>query len=295
MCNVYEGTFTCLDYLKAVTTLLQRIRSTDPTAGFYEAADFQWWWRIPRPVTDSMPQLFWFDQSGLPVAAIPITQWKDKATFDPLFMPDASADLQREVIKRGLQLASSHGFDTLSIEVDRSDETLQALLLKYGFVLEEGEVVETWLEAENRPEISPLPSGYRLDSSADPGSRPHHMIGRSGAEVEKRLLQTSLYRPELDLVIHDTRDQVAAYGLFWFDPTTHTGLVEPMRTEDNHQRRGLARHILTTGIHLLAEAGAKRIKICFDPDNPPARNLYLSVGFEPHRSTVLYLRQTRQN
>lgn len=43
--------------------------------------------------------------------------------------------------------------------------------------------------------------------------------------------ETSLYRSDLDLLILDQHDQVAAYGLFWFDPQTATGLVEPMRTE----------------------------------------------------------------
>jgi ribosomal protein S18 acetylase RimI-like enzyme len=61
-----------------------------------------------------------------------------------------------------------------------------------------------------------------------------------------------------------------------------------MRTIHDHQRRGLARHILTTGIDLLADAGAARIKICFEPDNPAARDLYLSVGFQPVRETVVF-------
>ena len=123
--------------------------------------------------------------------------------------------------------------------------------------------------------------------------RPHHMNGpkRRHPDVESRLRQTSLYRPDLDLVVHDRRDNVAAYGLFWYDPVTATGLVEPMRTEDEHRRRGLARHILTTGIDLLAEAGAARIKICYELDNPPARDLYLSVGFEPVRQTVVFSRR----
>jgi ribosomal protein S18 acetylase RimI-like enzyme len=64
-----------------------------------------------------------------------------------------------------------------------------------------------------------------------------------------------------------------------------------MRTEDDHQRLGLARHILTAGIDLLAEAGAEHIKICFEPDNPASRGLYLSIGFEPVRQTVVFSRR----
>ena len=89
----------------------------------------------------------------------------------------------------------------------------------------------------------------------------------------------------------DDHDRVAAYGLFWFDPVTATGLVEPMRTEDGHQRRGLARHVLTAGIELLVEAGAARVKICYEPDNQAAGQLYLSVGFEPAKQTVVLARR----
>ena len=131
-----------------------------------------------------------------------------------------------------------------------------------------------------------------MSSRRDTVLRPHHLVQRNGPDVETRLRQTSLYRPDLDLVVLDRRDRVAAYGLLWFDPETATGLVEPMRTEEDHQRRGLARHLLTAGIDLLAEAGATRIKLCFEPDNPAARNLYLSVGFEPVKQTVVFARRS---
>lgn len=45
-----------------------------------------------------------------------------------------------------------------------------------------------------------------------------------------------------------TRTGPAAHGMFWYDPVTETGVVEPMRTHDDHQQRGLARHVLTTGV-----------------------------------------------
>ncbi len=64
-----------------------------------------------------------------------------------------------------------------------------------------------------------------------------------------------------------------------------------MGTEDDHQRRGLARHLLTAGLDLLVDAGAVRIKIVFEPDNPASRGLYLSVGFEPVKETAVFSRR----
>lgn len=278
-------------YLREVTTLLQRVRAAHPTAGMFEAADFQWWWRTPRP-TDVLPQLFWFDDAGGPEAAVIATDWGDAIGLDPIVMPDATPDWIAHVVERGLAHANESGFDAVDIMVDRADDVMREVLVGHAFAIEDdGTVdVESWLAADARPELSPL-HDYRLSSRLDTMLRPHHMTHRSGPDVEARLRQTSLYRPDLDLLVLDSRDGVAAYGLFWFDPETATGLVEPMRTEDDHQRRGLARHLLTVGIHLLAEAGAVRIKIVFRADNPAARGLYLSVGFEPVKQTVVFSRR----
>lgn len=274
-------------YLEGATALLQRVRRAHPTKGLYEAADLHWWWRTPRP-TDHLGQLFWFDHLGRPEAAVIATDWGDRLALDPIVMPDATPDWVAHVIDRGLAHAGESGLGAVQLEVDRADDALREVLVGHGFAIKEDGLIETWLAADARPEISPLHDDYRLSSRLDTILRPHHMIHRSGPEVETRLRQTSLYRPDLDLLVLDSRDGVAAYGLFWFDPETAMGLVEPMRTEDDHQRRGLARHVLTTGIDLLAEAGAVRIKICFEPDNPPARGLYLSVSFEPAKQTDLF-------
>ena len=169
----------------------------------------------------------------------------------------------------------------MSLEVGHTDDVLRDVLVGHGFEVGDDVVVEAWLAADDRPPISALHEGYRLSNRVATIDRPHHMINaeRGHPDPEPRLRETSLYRPDLDLVIHDSSGDVAAYGLFWYDPVSATGLVEPMRTEDAHQRRGLARHVLTTGIALLAEAGATRIKICFEPDNAASTGLYLDVGF----------------
>lgn len=276
-----------IQYLEAVTVLLQRVRGVHPTKGLYEAADFQWWWRIPRS-TDHLGQLFWFDELDRPEAAVIVTEWRDRMAFDPIAMPDANPDWVAHVVERGLAHARESGFGAVQLEVDRADDLMRELLASYGFAIIGDGVVESWLAADARPEISPLQDDYRLTSRVDTTQRLHHLIDRSGPDVEERLLQTSLYRADLDLLIVDRDDNNAAYGLFWYDPETATGLVEPMRTEDGHQRRGLARHVLTTGINRLAEVGAERIKIVFHPTNPASSHLYLDVGFEPIKHTDTY-------
>lgn len=275
---------TGLDAVEAATELLRRVRWAHPTKGLFEAGDVQWRWRMERP-TDVVPQLFWLDGAGHPEAAAILTDWGSAVGLDPIVMPDASAAWIAHVVDRGLAHAAAAGFDTVELEVDRADAARRKVLAAHGFEITGDGVVETWLAASERPPIGPLPDGYRLADRALVATSPHHMVGRSGPAVEARLRQTSLYRPDLDLVVLAADSSVAAYGLCWLDPETATGLVEPMRTEDAHQRRGLARHVLTAGLDRLATAGAKHIKICFEPANPASSHLYLSAGFRPTART----------
>ncbi|MGH8951867.1 MAG: GNAT family N-acetyltransferase [Acidimicrobiia bacterium] len=276
-------------YLQEVTTLLQRVRAAHPTAGVFEAADFQWRWRKPRS-TDTIPQLFWFDGAGRPEAAVIATDEGDSIGLDPIVMPDAGPDWISHVVERGLAHANESGFDAVEFVIDRADDVMADVLAGHRFTKMEDELVDSWLSADARPAVSTLRSDYRLATRLDTLSAPHHMRGRNGPDVEERLRQTSLYRADLDLVVLDGEDRAAAYGLFWLDPETATGLVEPMRTEDDHQRRGLGRHVLTAGINLLVESGAGRVKIAWEQDNPAARTLYTSVGFKPIRPCAVVSR-----
>lgn len=272
--------------------LLRRVRTAHPTAGLYEGADLQWWWRTPR-VSDDLPQLFWFDELGVPQAALVATAWGDELTLAPIVMPDATPAWRAEVMERGIRHVERWGFAAITLEVDRDDSVLREVLVRHGFAPDGDGLVEAWLTTDSLPAVGPLAEGYRLSTRQDTSDRPHHMIStrRNHTDPEPRLRETSLYRPDLDLVVHDRDGDVAAYGLFWHDPVTATGLVEPMRTEDDHQRRGLARHVLTVGVGLLAEDGAARVKICFEADNPASGHLYRSVGFQPFRHTDRFTRR----
>src|SRR5690349_19975097 len=116
-------------------------------------------------------------------------------------MPDASPDWVANVLERGLANASEAGFGAITVEVTRADEVLRAVVVGHGFAIKEDGLVETGLAADARRAIGPLHADYLLSSRHDTMLRPHHMIKRSGPDIEQRLRQTSLYRTDLDLLI----------------------------------------------------------------------------------------------
>ena len=168
------------------------------------------------------------------------------------------------------------------------DFELQDLLLGSGFVADDDRSGTTWMSADERPAVAPLPEGFTLVDRAGATSTPHPMRRRNGEAVESRLRQCSLYDPALDLAVVAADGDVAGYALFWFDPVTQVGLVEPMRVEDAYQRRGLARAMLTAGLERLAKRGARRLKVGYATD--AARLLYLGVGFRVASTDRLYSR-----
>jgi ribosomal protein S18 acetylase RimI-like enzyme len=114
------------------------------------------------------------------------------------------------------------------------------------------------------------------------------MRRRNGEQFEARLQQSSLYDPALDLAVEAADGETAGYSLFWFDPVTLVGLLEPMRVEDAYQRRGLARAMLTEGLDRLARRGARRLKVGYATE--AARALYVGAGFQVTATSQTYRR-----
>jgi GNAT superfamily N-acetyltransferase len=270
--------------LTDLCALMRRQRLAHPTAGLWEAADLQWWWRHDqRP--DPARHVIWYDDAG-PVAAVfvstaPSLTGLDVVVLAPDLVPEA-----RSVAEAML--------DGLTERVETSfagdDPDWIEWGTRLGFAPVDERFVTTWMNADDRPAVRPAANGYRLRSRADGGQHVHHMARRSGAHVADRLEETPLYRPDLDLYVEGPDGDAAGYGLFWADPVTGVGLVEPMRTEDAHQGHGVAGHVLTSGIERLAAAGCTRMKVTYLASNTAAERLYLGVGFAPTTATTTFVR-----
>jgi GNAT superfamily N-acetyltransferase len=214
----------------------------------------------------------WFDDAG-PVAAAGLTAW-DEAWQADVFAVPSTVD-EEEVWAATLEATAGHPDVALQVLISEGGP-LADLATRSGFAMTDERSGTAWMDAGRRPPVAQV-DGFYLVDRATRADRPHPMIARNGELVERRLRQCSLYDPTLDLAVEDADGTVAGYALFWFDPTTLVGLLEPMRVEDAYQRRGLARMLLTTGLDRLAHKGAHRLKVGFESD--AARNLYLGAGF----------------
>jgi ribosomal protein S18 acetylase RimI-like enzyme len=281
---VVEVRASGLEYLTLATRLLQRARVADAEAGLWEAADLQWWWRTPRR-SDSIDQFLWIDDEG-PVAGVLLTEWEGRWACDPIVVPRVSTVPLRSVWAHAVEALHALALDVVEVLVRDDDADLPDLLAGSGFVAEEGCCGITWMDSGARPDVAFLPEGFVLVDRAQATTKPHPMARRSGGQVEARLRQVSLYDPALDLTVETADGQAAGYALFWFDPVTNVGLVEPMRVEDAYQRRGLARSLLTAGLERLARLGAHRLKVGYSTD--AARRLYTGSGFRVTSTCTTY-------
>ncbi|GAB3762120.1 GNAT family N-acetyltransferase [Microlunatus parietis] len=269
--------------LTLATDLLRRARLADPYGGVWEAADVQWWSRRPR-ASDDVPRPFWLDDDG-PVAGVLITSWRDdRWQCDPIMVPGSAGPEPAVIWAHAVDLVQTYARGTVELTVREDDESFSELIMDSGFTVQGRSMID-WLAPEDRASPpAPAPGFKIIDRTTQPDA-PHPMRGRNGPEVAERLLACPLYDPELDLAVQTEDGRLAGYSLYWFDPVTRVGLVEPMRVEDEFQRRGLATAMLLEGVDRLARRGAERIKV-FGPESGPT--LYRTAGFRPAHALISY-------
>lgn len=284
MSGIQEVEASGSEALQLATGLLQRARLADPYAGLWEAADMQWWWRLESR-SDDIAKVFWLDSDG-PVAGVQLTSWTGESwQCDPLVVTGVQAPAPEHVWNRAMELAGRHAGKGFDVPVGDDDGTFRDLAIRAGFTAGSRDST-AWLYASAEPIRVPVSPGFELvDRSQRPGGS-HPLTARNGPAVERRLNECALYDPELDLAILTADGQVAGYSLYWFDPVTKVGLVEPVRVEDGFQRRGLARAMLTGGIRRLFDRGAGRVKVSYQTEAAGA--LYQSVGFRRTSGTTWF-------
>jgi mycothiol synthase len=203
--------------------------------------------------------------------------------------------LEEEMIAVGEErlAVQREGQRVLSVWADAEDPLRLDLLKRRGYTRGK------WAESQWRrdldatvPEV-PLPPGYTVRALGDVDELPSRSWASwkafhpeapdedyEGWEWYLNIQRCPLYRRDLDLVAVDPEGEIAAFTTVWYDDVTRSAYFEPVGTMPAHQRRGLARAILSEGLRRLQRLSARRAFVSGYEPGPNA--LYSSVLSAEH-------------
>ncbi|MEM7123935.1 MAG: GNAT family N-acetyltransferase [Pseudomonadota bacterium] len=187
---------------------------------------------------------------------------------------------------------------TFQVQTFDSDTTRQAILRQRGYAYERPLIVYRQRLIDAAPRPAPLPDGYAirlLDAERDVAQRVNaHRDAFAPSEMTEAryryAMSSPTYRPDLDLVVADGNDDVAAFTTIWLDADNRLGVFEPVGCHAAHRRRGLARAVITEGLRRLHGLGARRAIIGSYLDNDASNQLYESLGFGDAEPTSCWSR-----
>jgi GNAT superfamily N-acetyltransferase len=150
------------------------------------------------------------------------------------------------------------------------DTQRQELLKAHGFTMQNYAENQWRCDLDNPIPDVPIAAGYTIRSMGDENEFPARTWaswrgfhpdepaeGYHGPEWYHDIQRCPLYRRDLDLVAA-TGDIIAAFATFWYDDYTRTVYIEPVATVPDHQRKGLARALITEGLRRVQRLGAVR-------------------------------------
>jgi mycothiol synthase len=185
------------------------------------------------------------------------------------------------------------GQRVLSVWADAEDTLRLDVLKRRGY--SRGKWAESqWQRDLDAPvHEAPLPPGYTVRARGEVDELPARSWASwkafhpdapdedyQGWEWYLNIQRCPLYRRDLDLVAVAPEGEIVAFTTVWYDDVTRSAYFEPVGTMPAHQRRGLARAILSEGLRRLQRLGARRAFVGGYEPGPNA--LYSSVLSAEH-------------
>ena len=289
---------TTLDDLGVASQLMSLAWQADAPLVAATPAAIEWWYASTAPDPLEAHLRLWSEE-GEDVA----WSWHDADQVEWHAWTDdrrADTDIFRAILATAIAESGSRPLSSWSGE---DDPGAIAVLADLGFEPAEARLSQfQWrpsgAEVATTSTKPPLPDGYRIRSLAGPDEIPARVAVHRAAftpskltiEKYERLLTVPHYRLEDDLVVEAPDGSLAAFAMAWWDPEGKVGEFEPVGTHPDHQRKGLARALLTFGMRRYAELGVRVVQVYSDTANGASEALYEAVGFRRRAFHRRYLR-----
>ena len=192
---------------------------------------------------------------------------------------------------------SEDGVRRLRVYINDEDDDFRKLASQMGYVKgDEREPMSHFPIPAPFP-AAPLPAGFRLKSLAEDNDL--RKLGRAlwrgfnhgdeppDDDIEDRKFMQSApnYRKDLNIVVEAPDGNFVSYCGMWYEPVHAIAYVEPVATDPDYRRMGLATAAVLEGIRRCGEQGATLA--CVGTTKP----LYLSLGFRQAYSNSVWQRE----
>jgi predicted N-acetyltransferase YhbS len=196
-------------------------------------------------------------------------------------------DLKEEM----LQYAEEHisltedGVRRLRVFINDQDDEFQSIATDMGYTKSGvSEPMSHFVIPDTFPVIS-LPAGFQLKSLAEDndlrkvdrvlwrGFNHGDEPPRDGFKDREFMQSAPNYRKDLNIVVEAPDGNFVSYCGMWYEPVHSIAYVEPVTTDPDYRRMGLASAVVMEGIRRCGELGAT--VTCVGSIKP----LYLSLGF----------------
>lgn len=199
--------------------------------------------------------------------------------------------------------ASVAAVPRLSVTVLDAETHLTAALLAGGYAAVEQPYSFCYLSRDvgDLPPPGTLPCGFVARPMSGEAELAQRVAVHRAAWHPSRVSEASYrqvmaawpYRRALDWVVQAPDGRFAASCLIWFDEHSRVGLLEPVGTDPQFRRLGLARAVCLAALHALRRSGAT-MAVVYPVDGHPAYPgavpLYRSLGFTPYARSVSYVK-----
>jgi ribosomal protein S18 acetylase RimI-like enzyme len=275
-----------MDDLRLAGELMARAWQADAPLVAATPAAIEWWHAATTPDPLDTHLRLWSDDGD-----VVAWTWHDGDEIEwHVWTGDADRDVGvfRAILASAIVEAGDRPVGCFSAE---DDQATIATLVDLGFAPAERRLSQfQWRPDDQRRATLPrpaLPAGYRIRPLMGPDEVPARVelhraaFAPSRLNVDRyaRLLTLPHYRFEHDLVVEAPDGSLAAFAMAWWDPDARVGEFEPVGTHPDHQRRGLARALLTWGLDRYADRGARVVQVYSDASNPASEALYEAIGF----------------
>lgn len=196
------------------------------------------------------------------------------------------------VARLGVHGDAVESISTLCVE---DDEAFAAVLRGNGFAPIEATYEVTRRSLDDVPQPV-LPEGFRFSGVDDALVEARVEAHRAAFAPSiltiagfRRVRRTWPYRADLDRVVLAPDGTVAAACLAWYDDGIGWGLLEPVGTRPEFQRRGLGAAVCLDALHQLRAAGAHSAQVGCESGSGGCAT-YHSIGFTTVRRVLIFRR-----